>query len=118
LIPESSDPIFAPRSLKLSLSRKAEGLALRSLGNRSEPRSGKVLNPVVPFVISSAVEKDKGGKKMSRDQEPHFTVKWTHLIRTSDGVFLYPISPSESGYNLAEASAKAGSHRHSLGDGG
>ena len=29
---------------------------------------------------------------MSRDQEPPFIVKWTYLIRTSDGVFLYPIS--------------------------
>lgn len=68
--------------------------------------------------MPSAVEVRQQHKKMSRDQERHFIVKRMHLIRPSDGVFLYPISPSESGYNLAEASAKAGSHRHSLGDGG
>lgn len=59
-------------SFPLSLSRKAEGLALRSLGNRSMVTIGKVLNPVAILVISSVVEKDKYGKKMSRDRDLRF----------------------------------------------
>jgi|GEM_PF-5721538 len=33
---------------------------------------GKVLNPVAILVISSVVEKDKYGKKMSRDRDLRF----------------------------------------------